>query len=65
VLDLGDLVTGKVAGRGSPSEVTLFKSLGIGLEDVALAELVYRRTRGRRGPQYLAAQLAGITGNRT
>jgi len=43
VIDLGDLVTGKVPGRTSPSEVTLFKSLGIGLEDVALAELVYRR----------------------
>jgi len=43
VLELGDLVTGKVAGRASPSEITLFKSLGIGLEDVAFAELVYRR----------------------
>ncbi len=43
VLELGDLVTGKVAGRTSPSEITLFKSLGIGLEDVAFAELVYRR----------------------
>lgn len=43
VLELGDLVTGKVAGRASPSEITLFKSLGVGLEDVAFAELVYRR----------------------
>jgi alanine dehydrogenase len=45
VLDLGDLVTGKVEGRTSIAEVTLFKSLGIGLEDVAFAELVCRRAR--------------------
>jgi alanine dehydrogenase len=45
VLELGDLVTGKVPGRRSQSAVTLFKSLGIGLEDVAFAELIYRRAR--------------------
>ena len=38
VQELGDLVTGKVPGRRSQSAVTLFKSLGIGLEDVAFAE---------------------------
>jgi ornithine cyclodeaminase/alanine dehydrogenase-like protein (mu-crystallin family) len=43
VQELGDLVTGKVPGRTSLSAVTLFKSLGIGLEDVAFAELAYRR----------------------
>jgi ornithine cyclodeaminase/alanine dehydrogenase len=43
VQELGDLVTGKVPGRTSPSAVTLFKSLGIGLEDVAFAELIHRR----------------------
>ena len=45
VLDLGDLVTGKAAGRTSPAQVTLFKSLGVALEDVALAEFLYRRAR--------------------
>jgi alanine dehydrogenase len=43
VQELGDLVTGKVPGRTSLSAITLFKSLGIGLEDVAFAELIYRR----------------------
>ena len=43
VRELGDLVTGKVAGRRSPADITLFKSLGIALEDVAFGELVYRR----------------------
>ena len=34
-LRIGELVTGKAKGRTSPSELTLFKSLGIALEDVA------------------------------
>jgi alanine dehydrogenase len=41
--ELGDVVTGKVKGRTSPSDLTLFKSLGIALEDVAFGELVYQR----------------------
>ena len=41
--ELGDVVTGKVKGRNSPSDLTLFKSLGIALEDMAFGELVYQR----------------------
>jgi alanine dehydrogenase len=43
VHELGELVTGKVRGRQSSSDITLFKSLGIALEDVAFGELVYQR----------------------
>ncbi len=43
IRELGELVTGKAKGRTSPSDLTLFKSLGIALEDVAFAELVYER----------------------
>ena len=43
IRELGELVTGKAQGRGSPSDLTLFKSLGIALEDVAFAEVVYQR----------------------
>src|SRR5262245_46814920 len=43
IRELGELITGKATGRTSPSDVTLFKSLGIALEDVAFAELVYQR----------------------
>jgi ornithine cyclodeaminase/alanine dehydrogenase-like protein (mu-crystallin family) len=43
IRELGDIVTGKAKGRTSPTELTLFKSLGIALEDVAFAELVYQR----------------------
>jgi len=41
--ELGDLVTGKVRGRTSPSDLTLFKSLGIALEDIAFAKLIHAR----------------------
>jgi alanine dehydrogenase len=43
IRELGEFVTGKAKGRTSPSDLTLFKSLGIALEDVAFAEVVYQR----------------------
>lgn len=43
IVELGDIITGKVAGRRGPADITLFKSLGIALEDVAFADLIYRR----------------------
>ena len=41
--DLFDLCRGVHPGRTSESEVTLFKSVGTALEDLALATLIYRR----------------------
>jgi ornithine cyclodeaminase/alanine dehydrogenase-like protein (mu-crystallin family) len=43
IVELGDLVTKKVPGRKSATDITLFKSLGLALEDVAFGELIYRR----------------------
>lgn len=43
--DLGDLVTGKKPGRESPEEITLFKSVGFALEDIAVAHLAYEKVR--------------------
>jgi ornithine cyclodeaminase/alanine dehydrogenase-like protein (mu-crystallin family) len=43
VCELGDIVNGKAKGRGSPSDVTLFKSLGIALEDMAFGEVIYQK----------------------
>jgi len=43
IRELGEFITGKATGQTSPSDLTLFKSLGIALEDVAFAELVYQR----------------------
>jgi ornithine cyclodeaminase/alanine dehydrogenase-like protein (mu-crystallin family) len=43
VIELADIVAGRVPGRTDPAEVTLFKSLGVALEDVAVAHVVYRK----------------------
>src|SRR5262249_20245821 len=42
-VELKDIVGGARPGRSSDSEITLFKSLGLGLEDLAAASLVYDR----------------------
>ena len=41
--ELGELVLGRVPGRRSGDEITIFKSLGMAVEDVAAADLVWRR----------------------
>jgi alanine dehydrogenase len=43
VVELGDILTAKVPGRRGPADITLFKSLGIALEDIAFADLIWRR----------------------
>lgn len=44
--ELGELVTGRKAGRTSPDQITLFDSTGIGLQDAAAAALLYARAAG-------------------
>jgi alanine dehydrogenase len=41
--ELGDVAAGRAPGRTSPFQVTIFKSLGLAVEDVAAAALVYAR----------------------
>jgi ornithine cyclodeaminase/alanine dehydrogenase-like protein (mu-crystallin family) len=43
--EIGEVLVGKVAGRGSPGEITLFKSLGIAIEDLAAARYVYDKAQ--------------------
>ncbi len=43
--ELGEVVCGKVPGRKRPDEVTLFKSNGLAIEDVAVAWKVLERAR--------------------
>ncbi|HUN74889.1 MAG TPA: ornithine cyclodeaminase family protein [Steroidobacteraceae bacterium] len=43
VQELSQLVTGASPGRQRPDEITLFKSVGTGIQDIALAALVHRR----------------------
>lgn len=40
VVDLGDVLAGKAPGRRSNDDIVIFKSVGVGIEDVAVAGLV-------------------------
>jgi ornithine cyclodeaminase/alanine dehydrogenase-like protein (mu-crystallin family) len=42
--ELGEVVAGTRPGRQSPDELTLFKSVGVAVEDVVTADLVFRRS---------------------
>jgi alanine dehydrogenase len=44
--EIGEVVTGAKRGRESAGEITLFKSVGVAIEDVATADLVYRKAQG-------------------
>jgi ornithine cyclodeaminase len=43
--EIGELLTGAKSGRTSEDEITLFKSLGLAIEDVAAAEYLYRKAQ--------------------
>lgn len=47
--ELGELVNGTVPGRASDDDLTLFKSLGLGVEDIATAALVFERAEHGAG----------------
>jgi ornithine cyclodeaminase/alanine dehydrogenase len=38
--ELADVVSGRQTGRATPEDITLFKSVGLALEDLALAAKV-------------------------
>jgi alanine dehydrogenase len=46
VYELRDVVAGRV-GRAHPEQITMFKSLGIALEDIAVAAVAYERARAQ------------------
>jgi alanine dehydrogenase len=39
--EIGEILLGQIAGRTSPDEITLFKSLGLAVEDLAAAHHIY------------------------
>ena len=41
--EIGELVLGRAPGRKNDADVTIFKSLGMAVEDVVAADLVFRR----------------------
>jgi ornithine cyclodeaminase/alanine dehydrogenase-like protein (mu-crystallin family) len=48
VTEIGDVLTGAARGRGSGSEITLFDSTGLAIQDLAIAQAVLDAWRARR-----------------
>lgn len=46
IVELGEILAGKARGRTSDDEITIYKSVGVGLQDIALAGLAYQRIVG-------------------
>ena len=53
VHELGQVIVGRYTGRAHPQDVTLFKSLGIALEDVAVAARVYAKAQDEKVGRWL------------
>lgn len=47
VLPLAAIVSGRASGRENPEQITLFKSLGVAIEDIAVAALVYEKAKAQ------------------
>jgi alanine dehydrogenase len=45
--ELGEIVTGRKPARTSESEITLFKSVGLALQDISTAQMVYQLAKER------------------
>ena len=45
--EIGEVLAGAKPGRSSADEITLYKSVGIAIQDVAAAHLVYRKALER------------------
>jgi ornithine cyclodeaminase len=43
IISIGNIITGKIPSRSSDTEITVFKSVGISAQDVAVGKLVYDR----------------------
>jgi ornithine cyclodeaminase/alanine dehydrogenase len=52
--DLGDVINGKLKGRQSESELTLFKSVGLAIQDISCAALVYQQAKAQGVGQQFA-----------
>ncbi len=51
--ELGRIITGRTHGRKSPEDITMFKSLGIGLEDIAVAIRVFHAAKDKNIGQWI------------
>ena len=43
--ELGDIVSGKISGRDDEEEVTVFKSVGLAIVDIVVAQYFYKKAQ--------------------
>jgi ornithine cyclodeaminase/alanine dehydrogenase-like protein (mu-crystallin family) len=55
--ELGEVVTGAKHARESAEEITLFKSGGLAVEDVAAADLIYRKASNTAAAESISDDL--------
>ncbi|MGH8093154.1 MAG: ornithine cyclodeaminase family protein, partial [Chthoniobacterales bacterium] len=48
--ELGEVISGTKPGRERDDEITLYKSVGVAIEDIAAANLVYERASATVSP---------------
>jgi len=53
VAEIGELLIGAKSGRTSESEITLFKSLGLAIEDVVCADYLYKKASANNFGTYV------------
>lgn len=59
--ELGEVLLGTCAGRTLPGDITLFKSVGLAVEDVAAAHAVVSRLAADGGPDIPRVTWTGVT----
>jgi ornithine cyclodeaminase len=52
--EIGEILIGTKAGRISETEITLFKSLGLAIEDVACADYIYKKATANNLGNYVS-----------
>lgn len=52
--EIGELLTGAKQGRSSTDEITVFKSLGLAIEDLASADYLYRKAKQQQKGTWVA-----------
>ena len=53
VAELGEVLLGQKEGRKSADEITLFKSLGLAMEDMACAEYLYEKSKASNAGRWI------------
>ena len=53
ITPIGAVIDGTHPGRSSDGEITLFDGTGVGLQDLAVADLALRRSAGRGGVAFV------------